>query len=61
MISEDLGFYLLLKKFWQNLGISRKEMSTLPNVMVEMFTDIMMIEEQFETKKRGEQSTKRKF
>ncbi len=50
MISEDLGFYLILKKFWQNLGISYQDIQTLPHTMFETLNDIMTIEEQFQEK-----------
>jgi len=63
MISEDLGFYLTLKKFWQNLGISYQDIQTLPHTMFETLSEIMMIEEQYqekETKKKyGENNLKK--
>lgn len=63
IISEDLGFYLNLKKFWQQLGINYQTLQTLPQHMVEMLKDIMMIEEQFqerETKKAYNQNIQTK-
>lgn len=48
IISEDLGFYLTLKKFWQNLGIDYKDLRNLPYIMVETLSNIMMIEEQYQ-------------
>jgi len=52
----------MLKKFWQNLGLSYGEIRTLPNNTVVMLRNIMSIEEQFEgrgTKETNRQDKKR--
>jgi hypothetical protein len=44
----------MIKRFWQNLGISYQEIQTLPQCTIETLSEIMMIEEQYndrETKK----------
>ena len=50
IISEDLGFYLTLKRFWQNLGMRYQEVQSLPQNMIETLNDIMILEEKFNEK-----------
>ena len=60
MKSEELSMYYLLKKFWNNLGMTHNDIQSLPSYTYEILSTIMSLEEQYQQRnlEKG-QSTKK--
>lgn len=58
MHSEALAEYLRLKQFWQNLGLSLKDLDEMPERQVSMLDQIMYLEDQFQANSRKQADTK---
>ncbi len=45
-----MGKYFMLRNFWQNLGLTYKDIKKLPLYTTEMLIEMMRLEDQFETR-----------
>jgi len=62
VLSEELGAFFLLRRFWQNLGMSASDVRSLSHYDFEFLNESMSIEEQYqnkETEKQNRQILKR--
>ena len=48
----------MLRSFWQNLGLTYKDIEKLPLYTTEMLTEMMNLEEQFQDRNARKQSNK---
>ena len=46
----------MLRRFWQNLGLTYKDIEKLPLYTTEMLTEMMNLEEQFQDRNIGKQT-----
>ena len=44
-MSEKLGEYLMLKRFWTNLGMNQEDIRALPHYEFEVLNEIMLLED----------------
>lgn len=59
MHSRVLGKYLTLRSFWQNLGLTYKDIQELPYYTSEMLVEIMNYEEQYQGREIKKQTLKK--
>ena len=49
----------MLKRFWNNLGMTYEDILKLPRYDTDMYTEIMRLEEQYEEREAKRQSNKK--
>lgn len=48
----------MLRRFWQNLGLTHKDIENLPLYTTEMLTEMMNLEDQYEKREVRRQTNK---
>lgn len=57
-MSEDFNYYLVLKRFWQNLGLNAEDISKFKQYDFEIINEMMILEEQYQNKEVNKNQSK---